>query len=109
MDECRRAFQALDQIGLQCILEDGGHGTCGLEVACCDCIAFIGIADDDPAQAGLEVRYRSRETEYGHDLGGNGDVVAVFTRHAVLCSAQAVDQESQLPVVHVHATSPDNG
>ena len=43
------------------------------------------------------------QAENGHDLAGHGDVEAVLPRHAVGLAAQAVHDEAQLAVVHVHA------
>src|SRR5699024_3155777 len=64
------------------------------------------ITDNDPAQSCLQVVDIAGQTQYCHDLGGNGDVVAVLTGHAVGSSAQAVHHVSQLTVVHIHASSP---
>ena len=41
-----------------------------------------------------------------HDLGGDGDVVAVLTRGAVDAAAEAVDDEAELTVVHIDAAAP---
>ena len=41
-----------------------------------------------------------------HDLGCNGDVVAVLSRHSVGLSAKSVYYVTQLTVIHIHASSP---
>ena len=99
-------FQSLDQIGLQRVLQKGGHGPGGLQVAGGDGLAVIGVAHDHARQARLQVGQAAGEAEHGHNLAGHGDVKAVLARHAVHAPAEAVRDEAQLAVVHVHGPPP---
>ena len=55
VDKCGRALERLHQIGLERILKQRGHGALSLEVAGADGLAGIAVADDNLAQALLEV------------------------------------------------------
>ena len=54
----------------------------------------------------LQVRDGGGEAEGRHDLGSDGDVVAVLTGHAVGADAEAADDGAELAVVHIHGTLP---
>ena len=73
----------------------------GAEVAGAHRLAVAGVADDDVAQALLEIGERACETEDRHHLGGGDDVEAVLPGKAVADAAQADDDVAQRPVVHV--------
>ena len=54
-----------------------------------------------------KIGYEERgENGFGYDLAGDGDIKAVLTRGAVDLAAQAVHDEAELAVVHVHAALP---
>ena len=96
VDEGRSVLERLHEVRLQSILQQGGHGALGVQVTGGDGLLVVSIADDQARQAGLQVR----------DLGGDGDVVAILTRGAVDAAAEAVDDEAELTVVHIHAAAP---
>ena len=104
--EGRRALERLHEVGLQGVLEQGGHGASGLELAGSHRLAGVGVAHDDAAQTLLEVGDVARKAQDRHDLGGNRDVEAVLARGAVGLAAQAVDDEAKLAVVHVDHALP---
>ena len=106
VDKRRRALECLNQVGFERILEQGSHGTLSLKVAGADGLAGIAVADDDLAQALLEVVDARGQAQDCHDLGGNGDIEAVLARHALGLAANAVDNMAQLTVVHVDDALP---
>ena len=106
VDDGGGAFQGLDQVGLDGILEQGRHGALGLQIMGSDRLIVVGIAHDDPAQAGLQIHQVRGQAENGHDFGGNGDVEAVLPRHTLHPAAQAIHDIAQLAVVHIHAALP---
>ena len=106
VDKRRRTLERLDQIGFERILEECRHGALGLKVAGADGLAGIAVADDNLAQALLEVVDARGQAQDCHDLGGNGDVEAVLARHALSLAANAVDDVAQLTVVHVDDALP---
>ncbi len=83
VDEGRRAFQRLHQVGRQRVLEQRGHRALRLDVGGAHRFALAGIADDDVAEPLLEVFEIAGEAEDRHHLGGDGDVEAVLAREAV--------------------------
>ena len=101
VDKGRSAFKGLNQVRVDGILEQGGHGALSLEVSGCHGAAVEGIGHDDASQALLEVGQAGRQAEDSHDFRSDGDVVAVFAWHAVNLALEAVDDMTQLAVVHV--------
>ncbi len=99
-------FQGLNQVRLQSVLQQGGHGALGVQVTGGDGLAVPGVTHNQPSQAGLQVRDVGGQAENCHDLGGDGDVVAVLTRGAIDAAAEAVDDEAELAVVHIDAAAP---
>src|SRR5258708_13657287 len=73
MDESRRAFGGLDEVGEDGFAEQGHHGAGGVEVLREDRLAGAGLADDDAAEACAEIFAAAGERHDGHDLGGRGD------------------------------------
>ena len=64
------------------------------------------VADDDVADAPLQVLDVVGEAEDRHDLRGDGDVEAGLARKAVGDAAERADDLAQRPVVHVHHAPP---
>ena len=55
VDEGRSAFQGLHQVGLQRVLQQGGHGPGGLQIAGGDGLVIVGVAHHDAAQPLLQI------------------------------------------------------
>ena len=103
------ALQGLDQVGFDGVLEQGGHGSLGVQVAGVYGFADVGEADEDVAQSLFQVRQVVGQAEDGHDLRGRGDVEARLARNAVGQTAKAADKAPEGPVVHVHDPFPGHG
>ena len=108
VDKRRRALEGLNQVGLERVLEQGRHGALSLKVAGTNGLAGKAVANDNLAQALLEVVDARGQAQDRHDLGGNGDVEAVLARHALSLTANAVDDVAQLTVVHVDDALPSD-
>ena len=106
VDKRRRALECLNQVGFERVLEQGRHGTLSLKVTGADGLAGIAVADNNLAQALLEVIDARGQAQDCHDLGGNSDVEAVLARHSLGLAANAVDDMTQLTVVHVDNALP---
>ena len=106
VDKRGRTLERLHQIGLERILEQGRHGTLSLKVTGANGLAGIAVADNNLAQALLEVIDARGQAQDCHDLGGNGDIEAVLARHALGLAANTVDDMAQLTVVHVDDALP---
>ena len=100
-------LQRLNEVRVEGILQQRGHGTGGTDVACRDGLARRRCSRTTMRrQALLQVGDAGGQAEDGHDLAGNGDVKAVLTGGAVDLAAQAVHDEAELAVVHIHAALP---
>ena len=88
------------------VLEHGGHRARRADVARGDRVARQRGADDDAAEARLEVLGALREGDDGHDLARRGDVEAVLPRHPVGLAPEAEDHAPQGAIVHVERAAP---
>ena len=55
VDESRRTFQGLDQVGLQGILQKSRHGTFRLQIVGGNGLAVIGVSHDHTGQTGFQI------------------------------------------------------
>ena len=106
VDDGGVVFQRLNEVRVKGILEQRGHGTGGTDVACRDGLALVGVGADDLRQPLLQVGDAGGQAEDRHDLAGNGDIKAVLTGGTVHLAAQAIHDEAELAVVHIHAALP---
>ena len=106
MDDGGVVLQRLHKVRVEGVLQQGGHSTGGTDLARRDGLAVVGVGTDDLCQPLFQIRDAGGEAEDGHDLAGNGDVKAVLAGGAVDLAAEAVHDEAELAVVHVHAALP---
>ena len=106
MNERRRAFERLHQVGGERVLEERGHGALRLQIAGADRLLVARVADDDAAEAPPQIVEIGSEAEDGHHFRGDRDVEAVFARVAVGGAAERVDDLAQRAVVHVQHAAP---
>ena len=99
-------LQRLHEVGLQRILQQGRHGTGGVDVLGGERPAVLAVGEGDAAEPLTQVFERSGEAEYGHHLAGNSDVVAALPRHAVERPAEAEHDLAQYAVVEVDNAAP---
>ena len=71
-------------------------------------LAVIGVGNNHSAQALFKVFDAGSKAEYSHDLGGNGNIKAVLSWHAVCNAAKAVNNISELAIIHVYTALPHN-
>ena len=69
-------------------------------------LAVVGVGADDARQPLLQVGDAGGQAEDGHHFAGHGDIKTVLAGGAVHLAAQAVHDEAQLAVVHIHAALP---
>ena len=106
MYECGGMLQGLNQVGLQSVLQQSGHSALCIQVTGGDGLAVPGVGNHQAGKAGLQVIDVGSQAQNSHDFGSNGDVVAILTGYTVGLAAQAVNDEAELTVVHVHAAAP---
>ena len=106
VDQRGRTLQCLHQIGLQCVLQQGGHSALCLQIVGGDRLAVIGVGHDHPAQPFFQIGDAAGETQHRHDLAGHGDVKAVLPGNALHFAADAVNDVAELAVIHIHAALP---
>ena len=101
VDDGRSMFQGLHQIWMDGIFEDSCHGTSSLEIFGCDRLSLVVVPNNDAIKTFFEIKDIFRETENGHDFRSHGDVKAIFTRNSVCFSLKAIDNMTELTVVHI--------
>ena len=106
VDKGGGALKGLDKIGLNGVLQKGGHGALGLQLAAGDGLPFKAVSHHDAGKTLFQIADGAGKAEDGHDLAGNGDVKSVLPGHAVCTAAHAVHQEAELSVIHVETALP---
>ena len=106
VDKGRSVLQSLNQVGLQSVLEECSHSALCIQVTGSDRLTLTGVSNHQTSQTVLKVGDVGSQAQNSHDLGSNGDVVAILTGHAVGLAAHAVNNITQLTVVHIDAASP---
>ena len=106
VNERRRAFQRLHQIRCDRVLEQRRHGAVALQLARAHRLTLARVADDDVAEARLEIFEVLGEAEDRHHLGRDRNVEAGFARIAVRDAAERAHDLAQRAVVHVHHAAP---
>ena len=79
MHECGGSFERLNQIRLQRILQKRSHSAFSMKVMGGNGLIVAGVANNDAAQACLQVGDGGCQAENGHNLGSNRYIEAVFT------------------------------
>src|SRR5699024_3454664 len=108
VDQSGGVLQGLHQVGLDGVLQEGSHGTLGLQIGGGDGLVGVGVAHNHAAQPLLQVGQPGGQAQHSHDLAGHSDVEAVLPRHTLHPATQAVHNVAQLAVVHVHAAAPSD-
>ena len=78
MDESRGMLQSLDQVWLQGVLQQSGHGTLRFQIMSGDRLAIISVSHDHTGQAGLQIGDIRGQAQNSHDLGCHGDLKAIL-------------------------------
>ena len=101
-------FERLHEIRHQRVFQKHGHRPRCLQVFRQHLPLVTLLADNDLANAALQIFNRSGQAQDRHDLRGNRDVKARFTRIAIGHTTQRADNLAQRPVVHVHDPTPSH-
>ena len=101
-------LKRLDQVRLNSIFEQCGHSPLCVNVTDGNRLAIVGVGNNHSAQALFKVIDARSKAEYSHDLGGNGNIKAVLSWHAVCNATKAVNNVSKLAIIHVNAALPHN-
>lgn len=81
--ERRHALQALHQVRVDGVFQDGQHGVRHAELLCVHSLVLRGEAHHDVVDAAAQVIEALRQAEARHHFGCRGDVEALLARHAV--------------------------
>ncbi len=106
VDDDGGVLDRLEQVRLERLAHDDGHGARTLQVLGGHRLAVVGVADDDAAEAGAHVVERGRQRQDRHHLRGGGDVEAGLAGDAVELRPEADHDVAQRPVVHVEHAPP---
>ena len=104
--EHRRVLECLEQVRLDGFSHDHRHRSGGLQVLSGHRLPVVGVANDDPSQAGAHVVQRCRQRQDGHYLGCSGDVETSLARHPVLLGPESDHDVAKRPIVDVEHSSP---
>jgi len=66
----------------------------------------MGVADNNPAQSFLEIREILCEAKGSHDLGGHGNIIAIFPGYTIDPPPQAIHNKAKLAIIHVYTAAP---
>ena len=105
------ALGGLDDVGLDCISQQGHHRADGAYILGSDGSAVGGaglvcVADDNPAQSGAQILKVSGEGKDGHNLRCRNDVEAALTDWGVVGAADAGHYGAQGAVFNVGDAPP---
>ena len=106
MDKSRCVLKRLDQVRLNSIFEQRCHSALCVDIADGNRLAVIGVGNNHSAQALFKIFDAGSKAEYCHDLGSNGNIKAILSWHAVGNAAKAVNNVSELAIIHVNAALP---
>ena len=106
VDDGGVVLEGLDEVGVERILQQGGHGTGRADLPGGDGLAVVGVGAYDLGKTLLQIGNAGGKAENCHHLAGNGNIKTVLAGGAVHLAAQTVHDKPQLPVVHVHAALP---
>ena len=106
VDEHRRVLERLQQVGLDGVAHDHGHGAGRLDLLGGDGLAGRGVADHNAPHALAHVAQRRRQREHGHHLGRRRDVEPGLARRAVLLRPEPADDVPEGAVVDVEHALP---
>ncbi len=108
MDEGGTTLHGLDEIGLDGVAQQDGHGAGDLEILHGDGAAIGRLRDDDAADATPHILQVCGQGEDGHDLGRGRDVELALTLQSVRLT-QAKANPAQDTVVDVQDPRPAHG
>jgi len=105
--DARLPLERLDQVRLQRVTEQHGHGTSGAEVLCGHrAAAVVPVRHRDRPQPATQLLQVAGDCHHRHHLRGGGDIEPRLARVAVRASAQADHDSAQRAVVHVERAAP---
>ena len=101
-------LKRLNQVRLNSVFEQRCHSALCMDIANGNRLAVIGVGNNHSAQALFKVFDAGSKAEYSHNLGSNGNIKAVLSWHAVCNATKAVNNVSELAIIHVYAALPHN-
>ena len=108
VDERGTALERLQQVRLEGVAQQHGHGTRHVDVLGRDRLAVGGRREDDPAEPRAQVLQVRGEGEDGHDLGRDRDDELGLARDAVLATAEPDDDVAKRAVADIEDARPED-
>jgi hypothetical protein len=106
--EGRRALQRLDEVRMDGVAEQRGHGARDLELVGQDGSSVGAERHHHAAEPRLQVARILGQAQCRHDLGSGGDEEAALARHAVHAAAESHDHVAERAVVDVQDAPPQH-
>ena len=83
MNESGRMFEGLNEVRRYGFLKQNAHGAVGVDFARMDWRTVLALADNDCAEAALQIRHIFGKAEDRHDFRRDRDVESRLARRAV--------------------------
>ena len=106
VDEGRGIFGGLHQVGKQGVLQQDSDGACDAHVVHRERLAVISVAQQDIADAALQIVDVGGQAEDRHNFRGGRDVESRFGRNAVGRTSQPRYDVTKAAIVHVEHPLP---
>ncbi len=108
MDNGRRIFDSLYQIGFDRILQKNCHSAVRLQITGIHRRALSCICNKDTAKPAFQIRQVVCQTQNRHHFAGNGDHEMILSGNSVRRLAQSYNHIAQRPVIGVSYPSEHN-
>ena len=106
VNESRIVLKRLHEVRGKRLLQEHRHGALRVQIARPYRPLCARVADDDVAEALLQILEARRQAEDRHDLRGDDDVEAILARKAVGGAAKTDGERAQRAVVHIDDAPP---
>ena len=109
VNDCRRTFQRLYQIGTERFFQQHGHRPLSFQIPCLDFPFVISLCNGNISKAFFQILKTGRQTEYRHHFRSHSDTEMVFPDNTVGLSAHTDHHMAQRPIVHIQTALERNG
>ena len=109
VNDRRRTFQRLHQIGLERFFQQHGHGALGFQIPRLDFPFVISLCNGNISKAFFQILQTGRQTEHRHHFRSHRDAEMVFPDNTVRLSAHTDHHMTQRAVIHIQTALEGNG
>ncbi len=107
MYQGRNTFQALHQVGVDGVAQQGQNRAADLQLLHKNRLAAIAESDQGVFESVAKIVQPGCQAEHRHDFRSSGDVEAPFPRNPLELAAQPQDDMPQAAVIHIEDSPPE--